>query len=228
MKKAFISSLFVSTLYISSIAHAQLGSGIPTLDVNSVKQLNTLLDQLQTAKTQLEQTKQQLEALTQSSGFGYVLSNQSVRDAIRGALPIEAAALLDRLESQSAELSSSVQKITDAVNAPVNFAQDKIDLREKSIKIAATKKALSEQAYDAMTKRLEVIDQLQAKINTTKNPKEIAELQARIAIEQANVQTDQTRIQLANQQLEAEQALLEARAEKVYSGWFSDDTKNKK
>ncbi|MDY0272368.1 MAG: type IV secretion system protein [Advenella sp.] len=224
MKKTFIYGLLAVTVFVSGQVQAQ--SGIPTLDVNSVQQLNALLDQLQTAKTQLEQTKRQLDALTQSSGFGYVMSNPSVQDAIRGALPNDAAALLDRLESQSSELSSSVQQITQAVDAPVNFAQDKIDMKAKSIQIAATKKALSEQAYNAMTKRLEVIDELQAKINTTTNPKEIAELQARIAIEQANIQTDQTRIQLANQQLEAEQTLLEARAEKVYSGWFSDDTKN--
>jgi|LSQX01.3.fsa_nt_gb type IV secretion system protein VirB5 len=222
MKKIFISSLLAAMAISPVLARAQ--SGIPTLDVNSVQQLNALLDQLQTAKTQLEQTKRQLDALTQSSGFGYVMSNPSVKNAIRSALPSDAAALLDRLESQSSELSSSVQQITQAVNAPVNFAQDKIDMKAKSIQIAATKKALSEQAYNAMTKRLEIIDELQAKINTTTNPKEIAELQARIAIEQANVQTDQTRITLANQQLEAEQALLEARAEKVYSGWFSEDS----
>lgn len=224
MKKLFISGLFTTMISIPGLVQAQ--SGIPTLDVNSVQQLNALLDQLQTAKTQLEQTKQQLEALTKSSGFGYVMSNPSVQNAIRGALPNDATALLDRLESQSAELSSSVQKITQAVNAPVNFAQDKIDMRNKSIQIAATKKALAEQAYDAMTKRLEVIDELQAKINTTTNPKEIAELQARIAVEQANIQTDQTRIALANQQFEAEKDLLEKRAEKVYSGWFADDSKN--
>lgn len=223
MKKSFVTALLAASMSVPGLAQT---SGIPTLDVNSVPQLNALLDQLQTAKSQLEQAKQQLDALTKSSGFGYVMSNPSVQDAIRSALPADAASLLDRLESQSAELSGAVQNITEAVNAPVNFAQDKIDLRNKSIQIAATKKALSEQAYNAMTRRLGVIDELQAKINTTTNPKEIAELQARIAIEQANVQTDQTRITLANQQLEAEQMLLEARTEKVYSGWFADDTKN--
>jgi type IV secretion system protein VirB5 len=79
---------------------------------------------------------------------------------------------------------------------------------------------MSEQAYNAMTKRLETIDGLQAQINQTSNPKEIAELQARIAIEQANIQADQTRIQLAEQQFAAESALLEERGNVVYGGWF--------
>ena len=64
------------------------------------------------------------------------------------------------------------------------------------------------------------IDGLQAQINQTSNPKEIAELQARIAIEQANIQADQTRIQLAEQQFAAESALLEERGNVVYGGWF--------
>jgi type IV secretion system protein VirB5 len=64
------------------------------------------------------------------------------------------------------------------------------------------------------------VDALQDKINHTTNPKEIAELQARIQIEQANIAAEQTRIQLAAQQLEAERHLLQARAERVYGGWF--------
>jgi len=181
-------------------AHA-LG-GIPTLDINSVEQLNQLIEQVETAKSQLDQAKAQLAALTQSSGFGYVLANPDVKDQLRSAL------------------SGAVNEVVNQVKAPVNFTQDRETLAERKLNIEATAKAMAQRAYDAMTKRLEVIDGLQAKINETTNPKEIAELQARIAIEQANIQTDQTRIQLAQQQLQAERALLDARAERVYGGWF--------
>ena len=79
---------------------------------------------------------------------------------------------------------------------------------------------MSEQAYNAMTKRLETIDGLQAQINQTTNPKEIAELQARIAVEQANIQADQTRVELAKQQFSAERELLRKRADVIYGGWL--------
>lgn len=199
-------------------AHA-LG-GIPTLDINSVEQLNQLIKQVETAKSQLDQAKAQLAALTQSSGFGYVLANPNVKDQLRGSLPTEARALLDRLGNPDSALSSAVNEVVSDVNAPVSFTQDRGKLAERKLNIEATAKALAQRAYNAMTQRLEVIDGLQAKINETTNTKEIAELQARISIEQANIQTDQTRIQLAQQQLQAERALLDARAERVYSGWF--------
>jgi len=199
-------------------AHA-LG-GIPTLDINSVEQLNQLIEQVETAKSQLDQAKAQLAALTQSSGFGYVLANPDIKDQLRGALPAQAQALLDRLGNPDSALSGAVNEVVNQVKAPVNFTQDRETLAKRKLNIEATAKAMAQRAYDAMTKRLEVIDGLQSKINETTNPKEIAELQARIAIEQANIQTDQTRIQLAQQQLQAERALLDARAERVYGGWF--------
>src|SRR3546814_11577657 len=74
---------------------------------------------------------------------------------------------------------------------------------------------MSERAYDSMTRRLANVDALQNKINQTTNPKEIAELQARIQIEQANIQAEQTRIQLASKPLDAERTLLQARAQQI-------------
>ncbi|WP_336579316.1 type IV secretion system protein [Alcaligenes sp. CHO6] len=207
-------------LAFSLVSPSYSAGGIPTLDVNSIPQLNALLDQLETARAQLQQAQAQVQALTHSSGFGYVLENADVRRMMRDSLPSDASALLNRLDGQNSTLSSSISAIAEDVNAPVNFQQDSKALRERSVRIAATKKAMSEQAYNAMTKRLETIDGLQAQINQTTNPKEIAELQARIAIEQANIQADQTRIQLAEQQFAAESALLEERGNVVYGGWF--------
>ena len=106
--------------------------------------------------------------------------------------------------------------------APVSFAEDRQELSKRSLNIEATAKAMSERAYDSMTQRLANVDALQDQINQTTNPKEIAELQARIQIEQANISAEQTRIQLAAQQLDAERQLLQARAERVYGGWFGN------
>ena len=214
----------LAAISLALAAHLPLPAGavggIPTLDINSIERLNQLINQVETAKSQLDQAKAQLAALTQSSGFGYVLANPSVKDQLRGSLPPNAAALLNRLENPDNNLTSAVNNVVREVEAPVNFPQDREALAERRLNIEATAKAMAQRAYDAMTQRLEVIDGLQSKINETTNPKEIAELQARIAIEQANIQTDQTRIQLAQQQLQAERALLDARAERVYGGWF--------
>lgn len=218
MKLKFLSLLTIFTISASGNTYAS--GGIPTLDINSIAQLNALLDQLNTAKAQLEHTKEQLKALTESSGFGYVINNPSVRDAMRQVLPADATNLIDRLESQQ-HLGENINASIDYVNAPVHsIEEESTKLRDRYINISATKKALAEQSYQATTNHLKTLDDLQKAINTTKNPKEIAELQAQIAVEQANLQTTQLRMDLVKQQLEAEERLLEARGEKVYSGWF--------
>ncbi len=203
-------------------------SGIPTVDAATIAQLQeqllTARDQLKNLTDQLVTAKSQLAAFTQSSGYGNVVGNTDVRNQLRAALPSNAQDLLNR--SGGSNLDGDVGRITDEVTAPVNFQEDRQTLSKRALNIEATSKAMSERAYDSMTRRLANVDALQDKINQTSNPKEIAELQARIQIEQANIQAEQTRIQLAAQQLDAERNLLQARAERVYGGWFggSDTT----
>lgn len=199
-------------------------SGIPTVDAATIAQLQeqllTARDQLKNLTDQLATAREQLAAFTQSSGYGVIPNDYAIRDQLRAALPSNAQALLNR--SGSSGLNGDVSRITDDVMAPVNFAEDRQELSKRSLNIEATAKAMSERAYDSMTQRLANVDALQDQINQTTNPKEIAELQARIQIEQANISAEQTRIQLAAQQLEAERHLLQARAERVYGGWFGN------
>ncbi|MHA3902800.1 type IV secretion system protein [Castellaniella ginsengisoli] len=199
-------------------------SGIPTVDAATIAQLQeqllTAKDQLQNLTDQLATAKSQLAAFTQSSGYGNVVGNPDIRNQLRAALPANAQDLLNR--SGSSNLDGDVGRITDEVMAPVNFQEDRRTLSERALNIEATSKAMSQRAYDSMTRRLANVDALQDKINQTTNPKEIAELQARIQIEQANIQAEQARIQLASQQLDAERNLLQARAERVYGGWFGN------
>lgn len=210
--------LLVSTL---GTVHA---SGIPTVDAATIAQLQqqyeTAVKQLSTLQSQLENAKSQLKAMTQSSGFGNVVGDPTQRDRFRQALPSQSDDLLDR--SGSSSLNTDVKAAQDKVLAPVDFASDRAQLSQDALNIEATSKAMSQRAYDSMTQRLANIDALQDKINQTTNPKEIAELQARIAIEQANISAEQTRIELAQQQLQAERNLLQARAKRVYGGWFGD------
>lgn len=218
--KLLAAGIVLSAAFINS-AHA---SGIPTVDSATIAQLQeqllTARDQLKNLTDQLATAKSQLAAFTQSSGYGNVVGNPDIRNQLRAALPASAEDLLNR--SGSSSLDGDVGRITDRVMAPVNFQEDRQALSKRALNIEATSKAMSERAYDSMTRRLANVDALQDKINQTSNPKEIAELQARIQIEQANIQAEQTRIQLAAQQLDAERNLLQARAERVYGGWFGD------
>jgi len=199
-------------------------SGIPTVDAATIAQLQqqllTARDQLKNLTEQLATAKSQLAAFTESSGYGNLANDYNIRNQLRAALPSSADDLLNRAGSSG--LNGEVSQITDDVMAPVNFQEDRQQLSKRALNIEATAKAMSERAYDSMTRRLANVDALQDKINQTTNPKEIAELQARIQIEQANITAEQTRVQLASQQLDAERHLLQARAERVYGGWFGN------
>lgn len=219
----WLQTLAGTLLLVSALGSAQ-ASGIPTVDAATIAQLQqqyeTAVEQLGTLQSQLENAKSQLKAMTESSGYGNVVGDPTQRDKFRQALPSQSGGLLDR--SGTSNLNTDVKAARDEVLAPVDFEHDRAQLSHDALNIEATSKAMSQRAYDAMTKRLANIDALQDKINQTTNPKEIQELQARIQIEQANISAEQTRIQLAQQQLQAERGLLQARAQRVYGGWFGD------
>lgn len=214
----------VGIILSASFLNSANASGIPTVDAATIAQLQqqllTARDQLKNLTDQLQTAKNQLAAFTESSGYGNLTDDINIRNHLRSALPSNAHNILDR--SGSSSLNGDVSRITKDVMAPVNFDQDRQQLSERALNIEATAKALTERAYDSMTQRLVNVDALQGKINQTSNPKEIAELQARIQIEQANISAEQTRIQLTSQQLEAERHLIQARAERVYGGWFGN------
>jgi len=218
----FLTAGIVLSAAFLNPAHA---SGIPTVDAATIAQLQeqllTARDQLANLTEQLATAKDQLAAFTQSRGYGNLANDYDIRNQLRAALPSNANDLLNRTGSSG--LNGDVSRITDDVLAPVNFQEDRQALSKQALNIEATAKAMSERAYNSMTQRLSNVDSLQDKINHTTNPKEIAELQARIQIEQANIAAEQTRIQLAAQQLEAERNLLQARAERVYGGWFGNN-----
>lgn len=69
----------------------------------------------------------------------------------------------------------------------------------------------SKAAFDASLSRIGQIDKLMSQINVTKDPKAIAELQARISAEQAMIQNEQTKLQMFQQISQAEDKIIEQR-----------------
>jgi type IV secretion system protein VirB5 len=75
--------------------------------------------------------------------------------------------------------------------------------------VAIVDKAVGLQAYKGLQDRMEQVDNLMAEIKNTNDPKSIAELQARISIEQAYMQNEMTKLQLVSQLQRSEQQLIE-------------------
>ncbi|MFJ3465302.1 P-type DNA transfer protein VirB5 [Achromobacter spanius] len=200
-------------------------SGIPVVDAASIadraiKHVETLAkyaEQIEVLKGQLESQKRQLESLTGTRNLGDILNNPAIRDA----LPADAREILRASNGGLGGISDVVDRIEREERLTGNYEQDKKNLDARADKLAVRSQAMMEQTQKAMTARVKQVDQLQAKINQTQDPKAIADLQARLLVEQANIQADQTRADMLTRQIEAEQALMEQQAQKLADSSFN-------
>ena len=203
-------------------AHA---SGIPVVDAASIadraiKHAETLAkyaEQITVLKNQLESQRRQLEALTGTRNLGDILNNPLIRDS----LPADARDVLRSANGGGSGFSDIAERIEREEKLTGNYEQDKKNLDARTEKMAVRSQALMQQTQKGMTARVSQVNQLQKQINQSQDPKAIADLQARLLVEQANILVDQTRADMLARQLEAEQALMEAQADKLAASSFS-------
>ncbi|NTZ63729.1 P-type DNA transfer protein VirB5 [Agrobacterium tumefaciens] len=181
-------------------AEGASGQGIPVNDqaaiakqIESIVQLKSQLDALNEQIGQARQLYGSLNKLTDMADVAEVLNDP----AIRKALPSDFAAIEGLLkgngtgvfgDSASRFLEGNSTYRTDADDF---YAQELSRFQNKN----AGQMSLGEQIYDAATKRIDGIDQLRGKISTAGDAKEIADLQARLQVEQAFLQTDVLRME---------------------------------
>lgn len=146
---------------------------------------------------QLDQAKQQYSSLTGSRGMGNIMNNPALRDY----LPADWQSVYDSVRNGGyngltgrGRSIYNENKVFDSC-AYIKIVDQRIACEARAVK-AAQDKSVALDAYDAAKSRLTQIDKLMNQINQTQDPKAIAELQSRIAIEQANIQNEQTKLQL--------------------------------
>lgn len=161
--------------------------------IESIAQLKSQLDALNEQIGQARQLYGSLNKLTDMADVAEVLNDP----AIRKALPFDFAAIEGLLkgngtgvfgDSASRFLEGNSTYRTDADDF---YARELSRLQNKN----AGQMSVGEQIYDAGTKRIDGIDQLRGKISTAGDAKEIADLQARLQVEQAFLQTDVLRME---------------------------------
>lgn len=216
--------LIAVALMANSLAPAH-ASGIPTLDGASIAQraiehaegMSKAVEQIAVLNQQLESQRRQLESLTGTRNLGDILNNP----AIRNALPDEVKSILGGSNTNSEELIRKTEQIVKDERLSGNHVQDRQALDKRAETLAVKTKAFLDGAQAGSNARVKQIDQLQAQINKTTDPKAIADLQARMLVEQANIQADQMRADLLTRQLDAEKALMDQQAEKIAAQSFS-------
>lgn len=222
--RAGLAAVLAGAVLTNALVPVQ-ASGIPVVDGASIadraiKHVETLAkyaEQIAVLRDQLESQRRQLEALTGSRNLGDILNNPAIRDA----LPADARELLRASNGGLGGIVDAVKRIEREERLTGNYEQDRKNLDARAENLAVRSQAMMEQAQKAMSARVKQVDQLQAQINQTQDPKAIADLQARLLVEQANIQADQTRADMLTRQIEAEQVLMEQQAEKLADSSFS-------
>ena len=183
---------------------------IPVTDGASIAQ--SVLNQAQTIAQwtmQIQHMVEQIESMEREYDPRYreYLPNewQGVYDAVRNSG-------YAGLSGRASEIYNENQVFDGCAHIQVNA--QRLGCEARAVK-GAQDKAFALDAYDAARDRLNQIDQLMDRINTTQDPKDIAELQGRIAAEQAMIANEQTKLQMYAMVAEAENRLQEQREQEI-------------
>lgn len=234
MKKIFLAIAIAAAM---NTAQAQIpvtdGASIAQQVANQIETIAKWKMQYDQMVEQIESMEREYKALTGGRGLGTILNDPRYREY----LPTEWQGVYDAvrnggysgLSGRAAGIYSENQ-VYDAC-AHLSIDSQRLTCESQAVK-GAQDKAFALDAYDAARARLNQIDQLMARINTTQDPKDIAELQGRIAAEQAMIANEQTKLQMYAMVAEAEdriqeQRRIEANAEvNARRGWVQPNRLN--
>ena len=177
--------------------------GIPVFDSSSFGQMVLTVKALGEHLVQLRAT---YEALSGTRGLGSALYNP----ALRHYLPPDWARVYDgAMAGGYAGISGTLSAIRAAESPRGSVPEQQARILARSRTTAATDKAVGLTAYQSARERLDQIESLMGQINRTRDQKSIQEVQARIAVEQAALQHETTKLQLVGMLQQAEQRLIE-------------------
>lgn len=188
------------TLTLSPGVYAQIPvtvtSDIPAM-INQVETMAKWAAQYQQMVSQINQMKAQYEAITGTRGLGQIYNDP----ALRNYLPDEWAGVYDKVKSGGLSSISSTAKSMSSSEGmdPLATGGKK---RQQDTMVA--NKAMAMEAYKQTLDRLNNINALMVKADATKDAKAAADLQNRIASENAMIQNEQIRLNLMAQLQTAE------------------------
>ena len=200
-------SLIVATVALLAGGNAQAqipvtdGAAISTSIQNHVEDIQKYVEQITQLKAQLDQAKQLFNSMNGARGMASILNNPSGREY----LPKDSAQIYGLVTSSGGGFSSltgSAKTIKDAGkiidSANVKDTQGRkavLDAQNQLANQQATYEAAYNQAGQRFTKLQEMVDT----VDLAADPKAAADLQNRIAAEQAMLQNEQLKLSMLQQ-----------------------------
>lgn len=230
--KTFFSKKFkqvVALVVIAALAFQAplaMATGIPVFDgaaaANTLQQIVHMKEQIDNQVKQIQQLKNQYSSMTGSRNLGNIMNNP----LLKKYLPQDWQKVYSSMKNGKGGMSSSGRVLAEAAglfDTCKNIsARDQKNACENKMGQVAQNKSNLMKALDATQTRLNQIDKLMAQINKTSDPKAIAEVQARIGAENAQIQNMATQMQIYDRIAASEEKIAEQQYRQAVSKRIGD------
>jgi len=218
--------LAAAPIALAVIASPAAAQGIPVFDSSSylqalatVQNTTTMITKAEQQITTAENTLTSLQKLTDVNRIATTLLQSQIRNILPDTT-IDAATLtggdLTRIGSLGTLASNIQSRFAMASTGSDADAAYNQALRDSTGPAAATA-AFGENTLSVAQARMQGLDQLRAQLDSARDPKDVMDLQARIAVEQAQLQNDAIKMQ-AIQMAQESEASMAASAAQVSAG----------
>lgn len=208
---------------LATFASPAAAQGIPVFDSTSYLQA---LATVQHTATMIQQGEQQISTATSQLASLQKLTNinniapQLLSPQVRNILPntaINASTLLKGDLTQLGSLGTLASQIQSRYTIAPSSSSTADAAYSQAVKDstgqAATMAALGENTLSVSQTRMQGLDQLRSQLDTAKDPKDVMDLQARVAVEQAQLQNDMLKMQAIRMSQEGQASLALAATE---------------
>lgn len=205
MKRIPITLMIAMPVALTVAASPAAAQGIPVYDAsgylqalatvsNTVKMIEQGATQITTMSNQL----QSLQKLTNVNSIATGLIDSTVRN-ILPTTTIDATTLLAGDLSKLGSLGTQASQIQSRYTISASSSSTADAAYNQALKditgSAATTAALGQNTLNITQTRMQGLEQLRTQLSSAKDPKDVMDLQARIGVEQAQLQNDQIKLQ---------------------------------
>lgn len=196
---------------------AAIGNGVVVYDPTSLaKTLEEMANQLDQLKQQLATQKATYESLAKTTNIGDLLDTST--SSLANNLP-------DDWQKVYSDAMNSSSSVTGSVNSMMNKVNNEIDdlspadalklMNQRLSEKGAYDRVVAEKAYNNQMQELSDMQALTDQISTTKDVKEVADLQARIQTAQGAIQGEQAKLNLMSMLQNAQDKIYEQQRERA-------------
>jgi type IV secretion system protein VirB5 len=191
--------------FVAAMAAVLLGSAgavaqIPVIDpaaiIKQIEQMVEMAKQLQVAKDQLAQAEKlfgSMNKLTNMGDIASALNDPKVRSALGKDFAAVQAALSGQGGNGMGGMADKYKSENEVYARPGEDYYAQASKRSQSAN--AGQSSVAQATLEAATKRMDGLTDLQRQIGQSEDPKTIMDLQARIAVETAQLQNETVRLQ---------------------------------